>query len=130
EVGVDGDAQVKEPKSTDDADAGMDKEANSPPENSGSSSNSSEKAENMECDGKTEGSVAFSDGKSTSIGQENLLEDNDDYLLYLKDILIRIHREFYSEYEEKRRYQSEGEEILIPDLKEVIPRVRKLVLHG
>lgn len=65
-----------------------------------------------------------------STGHENLLEDNDDYLLYLKDILIRIHNEFYSQYDEKLRYQTPGEEILIPDLKEVIPHVRKLVLHG
>lgn len=65
-----------------------------------------------------------------STGHENLLVDNDDYLLYLKDILIRIHKEFYSQYDEKRRYQTQGEEILIPYLKDVIPQVRKLVLHG
>lgn len=68
--------------------------------------------------------------ESKSIGYENLLDDNDDYLLYLKDILVRIHNEFYSQYEAKKRYQTQGEEILLPDLKDVIPRVRKLVLHG
>ena len=62
--------------------------------------------------------------------KENLLEDNDDYLLYLKEILTRIHSEYYKEYDEKMKYKSDGEEIKIPDLKLVISRVRKSVLRG
>lgn len=69
--------------------------------------------------------------KESTIKKEDILiDDTDDYLLYLKDILIRIHTEYYREYDEKKRYQCEGEEILIPDLKRIIPQVRKLVLHG
>lgn len=44
--------------------------------------------------------------------------DNDDYLLYLEEILKRIHREFYEEHAQGKR----------PDMKEIIPAVRKKVL--
>lgn len=60
----------------------------------------------------------------------NLLEDKDDYLLYLKDILIRIHKEYYDQYDRKLKYKSDEEEILIPNLKIIIPQVRRRVLHG
>ncbi|XP_075677102.1 RNA polymerase II subunit A C-terminal domain phosphatase Fcp1 [Dermatophagoides pteronyssinus] len=61
---------------------------------------------------------------------ENLLDDHDDYLLYLKSILIKIHQKFYEEYDEKMKYRCEGEEILIPNLKKIIPSVRRTVLHS
>ena len=61
---------------------------------------------------------------------ENLLDDQDDYLLYLKSVLIKIHQKFYGEYDEKIKYRCEGEEILIPDLKKIIPSVRRTVLHS
>ncbi|KAK4885584.1 hypothetical protein RN001_001855 [Aquatica leii] len=51
------------------------------------------------------------------------VEDPDDYLLYLEDILIRIHKAFYDEYD---RLES-GE---VPDLKKVIPEVKSKVLQG
>lgn len=60
----------------------------------------------------------------------NILDDKDDYLLYLKDILIKIHKEFYDQYDNKLKYKSDEEEIMIPNLKYIIPRVRKLVLRG
>lgn len=61
---------------------------------------------------------------------QNLVEDKDDYLLYLKDILIKIHKNYYKEYDDKIKYKSDEEEILLPDLKQIIPRVRKLILRG
>ncbi|CAH1965922.1 unnamed protein product [Acanthoscelides obtectus] len=59
------------------------------------------------------------------INSENLIEidDPDDYLLYLEDILKRIHGAFYEEYDKMEA----GE---IPDLKVVIPKVRGQVLKG
>lgn len=56
--------------------------------------------------------------------------DEDDYLLFLEEILHRIHEEFYREYDEKMKYKSDDEEIRLPDLKEVIPNVKKNVLNG
>ncbi|XP_060536565.1 RNA polymerase II subunit A C-terminal domain phosphatase isoform X2 [Cylas formicarius] len=52
-----------------------------------------------------------------------VIEDPDDYLVYLEDILSRIHRAFYLEFD---RMQSGR----IPDLKNIIPEVRSNVLKG
>lgn len=60
------------------------------------------------------------------LNHENYLievEDPDDYLIYLEDILKRIHKEFYDQFDKLES----GE---IPDLKQVIPRVRNNVLQG
>ncbi|CAH2042550.1 unnamed protein product, partial [Iphiclides podalirius] len=51
------------------------------------------------------------------------VEDPDDYLIYLEDILKRIHKHFYDLYENMGRKQ-------IPDLKAVIPDVKSKVLAG
>ncbi|KAL4705546.1 hypothetical protein ACJJTC_006874 [Scirpophaga incertulas] len=58
----------------------------------------------------------------TSDGQIEV-EDPDDYLIYLEDILKRIHKHFYEEYEKSGKGQ-------IPDLKHVIPAVKERVLKG
>ncbi|KAF7992142.1 hypothetical protein HCN44_001467 [Aphidius gifuensis] len=47
-------------------------------------------------------------------------DDHDDYLLYLEDILRRIHSEFYDNIEKNQR----------KPLKEIIPNVRARVLKG
>ena len=44
--------------------------------------------------------------------------------------MIKIHQKFYEEYDEKMKYRCEGEEILIPNLKKIIPSVRRTVLHS
>lgn len=46
--------------------------------------------------------------------------DHDDYLLYLEEILKRIHKEFYDRMDAGRR----------PDMKNIIPSVRRRVLKG
>lgn len=56
--------------------------------------------------------------------------DHDDYLLHLEEILQRIHTEFYNDYDQKKKHLTEGEQIALPDLKEIVPRVRRKVLHG
>ncbi|KAK2579346.1 hypothetical protein KPH14_008297 [Odynerus spinipes] len=48
-------------------------------------------------------------------------EDDDDYLLYLEDILRKIHAEFYNEIEKETGQRS---------LRVIIPRVRAQVLKG
>nr|CAD7412706.1 unnamed protein product [Timema poppensis] len=59
-----------------------------------------------------------------SKGEDDLVEveDGDDYLLYLEEILRTIHRAFYQLYD-----QLDGE---VPDLKTVVPYVRRKVLAG
>ncbi|XP_033211377.1 RNA polymerase II subunit A C-terminal domain phosphatase isoform X2 [Belonocnema kinseyi] len=48
-------------------------------------------------------------------------EDQDDYLMYLEDILRRIHKEYYTDLEKEPGRRS---------LRDIIPRVRARVLKG
>ncbi|XP_065204800.1 RNA polymerase II subunit A C-terminal domain phosphatase [Planococcus citri] len=50
-----------------------------------------------------------------------IIEETDDYLLYLEEILKTIHAEFFKRLEATS---------IIPDLKELIPEVRAKVLEG
>lgn len=55
--------------------------------------------------------------------ENNILdEDDDDYLLYLEDILRRIHTEFYATIEKESGNRK--------SLRDIIPRVRAQVLKG
>lgn len=71
--------------------------------------------------------------------------DNDDYLLYLEDILKKIHKVFFKEYEagleepkdKKPTTKQPGgqkgatlNEKPLPDLKKIVPAVKKKVLQG
>lgn len=49
------------------------------------------------------------------------IEDPDDYLLYLEQILIKIHTRFYEIYESSKE---------IPDLKVLVPKIRSDILVG
>ncbi|XP_050305467.1 RNA polymerase II subunit A C-terminal domain phosphatase [Anthonomus grandis grandis] len=51
------------------------------------------------------------------------IEDPDDYLVYLEDVLKRIHRAYYEMYDKMEAGK-------IPDLKKVIPNVKCKVLKG
>ncbi|XP_052743600.1 RNA polymerase II subunit A C-terminal domain phosphatase isoform X4 [Bicyclus anynana] len=59
---------------------------------------------------------------NTSDGQIEM-EDADDYLIYLEDILKRIHKQFYDIYDSMGQHP-------IPDLKFIIPDVKSKVLGG
>jgi RNA polymerase II subunit A-like phosphatase len=50
------------------------------------------------------------------------VEDGDDYLMYLEEILKTVHKAFYDLYDEMNG--------VVPDLKSVIPYVRRKVLSG
>jgi len=53
-------------------------------------------------------------------------EDNDDYLLHLQEILSRIHKAYYEMYEQCQKNGSKE----LPDLKNIVPYVKKKVLKG
>ncbi|KAK2166780.1 hypothetical protein LSH36_35g02005 [Paralvinella palmiformis] len=53
-------------------------------------------------------------------------EDTDDYLIYLEEILKKIHRVYYEMYDKMK--EKKGEEL--PDLKKIIPYMRSKVLKG
>jgi len=85
---------------------------------------------NTEIQSHKEGAEENAEQIESNAKPKDIIEDNDDYLLYLEEILTHIHSEYYKEYDEKMKYKSEEEEIKIPDLKEIVPRVRKCVLRG
>jgi len=57
-------------------------------------------------------------------------EDLDDYLVYLEDILRRIHTAYYELYDQMQLNNSSGSVGAAPDLKTIVPYVRRKVLKG
>ena len=57
-------------------------------------------------------------------------EDLDDYLIYLEDILRRIHTAYYELYDEMQRTDDSQSVDAAPDLKTIVPYVRRKVLKG
>ncbi|KAK8739925.1 hypothetical protein OTU49_003269 [Cherax quadricarinatus] len=81
---------------------------------------------------EVDGSIAAS-GKivtCTKRNGNNVLDvvDNDDYLLYLEDILKKIHKRFFEEYDAPQEQAIVDHPL--PDLKAIVPAVRKEVLKG
>ena len=60
------------------------------------------------------------------------IEDTDSFLLYLGDVLERIHSTFYSQFSETlgRRDLSAVTDLPTPDLKSIIPELRRSLLRG
>lgn len=54
-------------------------------------------------------------------------DDDDDYLLYLEDILGTVHKAFYDMYDQLK---SKGEDAEKPDMKNILPYVKRKVLKG
>lgn len=70
----------------------------------------------------TETETGKNNKQEGSKDESNIIdEDDDDYLLYLEDILRRIHTEFYSTLDKGNGRKS---------LRDIIPRVRSQVLKG
>lgn len=62
-----------------------------------------------------------SNGAESDSDQLIEIEDPDDYLLYLEQILTKIHTRFYEIYESSKE---------IPDLKVLVPKIRSDILSG
>ena len=60
------------------------------------------------------------------------IEDTDSFLLYLGDVLERIHATFYSQFSEMlgERDLSTTADVPTPDLKTIVPETRQSVLRG
>lgn len=54
-------------------------------------------------------------------------DDDDDYLLYLEDILVTVHKAFYDMYDQLK---SKGGDAEKPDMKNILPYVKRKVLKG
>ncbi|XP_064467743.1 RNA polymerase II subunit A C-terminal domain phosphatase-like [Ornithodoros turicata] len=59
-------------------------------------------------------------------GSSDDIEDDDDYLLYLEEILRTIHKAYYDIFDQLQAQHSKG----VPDLKNVVPYVRRKCLKG
>lgn len=68
----------------------------------------------------TNNEAKVGEGTTNNTQDEIEVPDHDDYLLYLEEILKRIHKEFYEKHADGKQ----------PDMKEIIPAVRKKVLAG
>lgn len=56
------------------------------------------------------------------------VEEEDDYLLYLEDILKNLHKEYFKEYDQN--YKLYGNNVEVPDMKRIIPMYRSKILAG
>lgn len=65
--------------------------------------------------------AASSNGADSDSDQLIEIEDPDDYLLYLEQILVKIHSRFYDIYERSKE---------IADLKVLVPKIRSEILVG
>lgn len=54
------------------------------------------------------------------------VDEEDDYLLYLEDILKNLHNEYFKEYDQK--YELYGKDVEVPDMKRIIPTYRSKIL--
>lgn len=85
---------------------------------------------NMKTDGcKTETKSIESAEKQEieTVSEEIEWVDDDDYLLHLEEILRRVHKAFYDVYDQMTE---KGGVEKVPDMKSVIPYVKKKVLKG
>lgn len=91
--------------------------------------NSTNKKENESSDVKIETESSKSENSNPNKEEPSnkddliIIDDKDDYLIYLEDILKRIHKAFYMQYDKMESGK-------VPDLKQVIPAVRSTVLKG
>lgn len=56
------------------------------------------------------------------------VEEEDDYLLYLEDILKKLHKEYFKEFDQKCELYGKNAEV--PDMKLIIPTYRSKILAG
>ncbi|XP_050440230.1 RNA polymerase II subunit A C-terminal domain phosphatase [Adelges cooleyi] len=56
------------------------------------------------------------------------VEEEDDYLLYLEDILKNLHKNYFKEYDKQCKLQ--GTNVEVPDMKQIIPLYRSTILAG
>ncbi|KFM78963.1 RNA polymerase II subunit A C-terminal domain phosphatase, partial [Stegodyphus mimosarum] len=80
--------------------------------------------------GKTSASAEESDTKAKDKEVDSLrsmsdsVNNSDDYLLYLEEILVNVHKAYYDQYDKMKKEGGNS----IPDLKTVVPDVRRKVL--
>lgn len=90
-------------------------------EPSGDGDKAIEEGKSKESDEEEAEKASSSNGGESDSDQLIEIEDPDDYLLYLEQILIKIHTRFYDIYQKSKE---------IPDLKVLVPKIRSEILVG
>ncbi|GBN21801.1 RNA polymerase II subunit A C-terminal domain phosphatase [Araneus ventricosus] len=76
---------------------------------------------------KTDSSENVANSKTSETNNAYVNAHNsDDYLLYLEEIIINVHKSYYEIYDKMKKEGKKG----IPDMKVVVPYVRSKVLKG
>ena len=131
---VDKNEKDKENKSEDEANKKPDDHMKTDTEEDSSNCNSSEEKSSCEKDTRD---IEDSGGEEflkapptpTITHHDDVLDvpDSDDYLLYLEEILINIHSEFYRLFD-LEKFQKDNS--ILPDIKTLVPEMKSKVLEG
>ncbi|XP_026144260.1 RNA polymerase II subunit A C-terminal domain phosphatase isoform X1 [Carassius auratus] len=83
-------------------------------------------SQNSEQSGVTMGEESLDHSMEDEDDEEEEDIDQDDHLIYLEEVLVRIHREYYSRYEAFLRKESSES----PDIRKIIPELKGSALAG
>ncbi len=83
-------------------------------------------SQNSEQSGVTMGEESLDHSMEDEDDEEEDDIDQDDHLIYLEEVLVRIHSEYYSRYEAFLRKESSES----PDIRKIIPELKGCALAG
>lgn len=83
-------------------------------------------SQNSEQSGVTMGEESLDHSMEDEDDEEDEDIDQDDHLIYLEEVLVRIHSEYYSRYEAFLRKQSSE----TPDIRKIVPELKGRSLEG
>uniref|UniRef100_A0A673H0V4 RNA polymerase II subunit A C-terminal domain phosphatase n=1 Tax=Sinocyclocheilus rhinocerous TaxID=307959 RepID=A0A673H0V4_9TELE len=83
-------------------------------------------SQNSEQSGVTMGEESLDHSMEDEDDEEEEDMDQDDHLIYLEEVLVRIHSEYYSRYEAFLRKESPES----PDIRKIIPELKGRALAG
>ncbi|KAF4100151.1 RNA polymerase II subunit A C-terminal domain phosphatase isoform X2 [Onychostoma macrolepis] len=83
-------------------------------------------SQNSEQSGVTMGEESLDHSMEDEDDEEEEDIDQDDHLIYLEEVLVRIHSEYYSRYEAFLRKESSES----PDIRKIIPELKGCALAG
>ncbi|XP_052388950.1 RNA polymerase II subunit A C-terminal domain phosphatase isoform X1 [Carassius gibelio] len=83
-------------------------------------------SQNSEQSGVTMGEESIDHSMEDEDDEEEEDMDHDDHLIHLEEVLVRIHREYYSRYEAFLRKESPES----PDIRKIIPELKGRTLAG
>ncbi|KAK0143240.1 RNA polymerase II subunit A C-terminal domain phosphatase [Merluccius polli] len=83
-------------------------------------------SQNSELSGVTAGEELLDQSMGEEEEEEDDDHDQDDHLVYLEEVLERIHGEYYARYGAHQRKEAPG----MPDLRKIVPELKGRVLEG